>query len=392
MSVRASLSGNEAVAIAMRQINPDVIAAFPITPSTEVPQYFSTYVSQKLVDTELVLVESEHSAISACVGASAAGGRVMTATSSQGLALMHEILYIAASDRLPITMAVVNRTLSGPISIHNDHSDSIGSSYSGWLQIYAANVQEAYDNFIQCVRIAEDKRVLLPVMVCYDGFITSHAVENLFMEDDELVKKFVGKYAPEYPLLGKRPVAVGSLDMQPQFFEHKRLQAQGMMNALDVIAEVAAEYEKETGRKQFPFFEEYKMEDAEVAMVIMGSSADTAKAAVDLMRAKGVKAGALKLRAFRPFPAAQLAKALEGKKAVAVMDKVDAFAADGGPVFHEVRSALFDDRDRKPVLSFIYGLGGRDVTPESLCEGFERTAAEMGKAEYSVYNYLGVRE
>ncbi len=391
MSIRASLSGNEAVAIAMRQIDPDVIAAFPITPSTEVPQYYSTYVSKKQVNTELVLVESEHSAISACIGASAAGARVMTATSSQGLALMHEMLYIAASDRLPITMAVVNRTLSGPISIHNDHSDSMGSMYSGWIQLYAANVQEAYDNFIQAVRIGEDKRVSLPVMVCYDGFITSHAVENLMMEEDDLVKKFVGAYKPEYPLLGKTPVAVGALDMQPQFFEHKRHQAQGMMNAIDVFKEVAEEYEKATGRKQFPYFEEYKTEDADVIMVLIGSSADTAQAAVDTMREKGVKAGTIKLRMFRPFPAAMLANALKGAKAIAVMDKVDSFAADGGPLFHEVRSAMFDCA-RMPIQSYIYGLGGRDVTPESLCEGFEKTAAVIGKSDYTAYNYLGIRE
>ena len=250
MSIRERLSGNEAVANAMRQINPDVVAAFPITPSTEVPQYFSTFVNNGQVDTEFVPVESEHSAMSACVGASAAGARVMTATSANGLSLMWEILYIASSLRLPIVMTCVNRAVSGPLNIHNDHSDSMGARDSGWIQLYCETNQEAYDNLLMANRIGEHKDVQLPVMVCYDGFITSHSIENIELLEDDLVKQFVGKYEPEHYLLNpNEKIAVGPLDVQPYLFEHKYQQANGMRNARKVIKEVSEEFEKLTGRK-----------------------------------------------------------------------------------------------------------------------------------------------
>ena len=210
MSIRERLSGNEAVAWAMRQIDPDVFAAFPITPSTEIPQYFAQYVADGMVDTEYVTVESEHSSMSTCIGAAAAGARAVTATSSAGLAFMYEVLYVAASSRLPITLAVVNRTLTGPININNDHSDSMGARDSGWIQLYAENNQEAYDNYLQAMRISETPDVRLPIMICQDGFITSHAVENILLEEDDAVKKFVGEYEPEHALIGRdHPLAVG---------------------------------------------------------------------------------------------------------------------------------------------------------------------------------------
>ncbi|WP_428868865.1 pyruvate ferredoxin oxidoreductase, partial [Clostridium sediminicola] len=298
-------------------------------PSTEVPQYFSRYVANGQVDTEFVPVESEHSAMSACIGSESAGARTFTATSSCGLALMFEELYIAASNRLPITMAVINRALSGPININADHSDSMPTRDSGWLQIYSENNQEAYDNFIQAVRIGEHDDVRLPVMVCQDGFITSHAVENIELIEDEKVKNFVGEYYPKHYLLNpEEPMSVGPYDTPAYYMEHKRQQAQGMMNAKKVIMEVAEEFEKISGRK-YEMFESYKLEDAETAIVIINSAAGTAKDAIDALRAEGKKVGLLKIRVFRPFPAEEIAAALEGKVAVAVMDRAEGFNACG---------------------------------------------------------------
>jgi pyruvate ferredoxin oxidoreductase alpha subunit len=391
MTKRVCLSGNEAVATAMMQIDPDVVAAFPITPSTEVPQYFSQFVNNGEVHTEFVPVESEHSAMSASIGASAAGGRVMTATSSNGLALMWEMLYIASSMRLPIILAAVNRTLSGPINIHNDHSDSMGARDSGWIQLYSESGQEAYDNFIQAVRIAENKEVMLPVMVCYDGFITSHSVENLNILDKQEVQEFVGEYEPQYSLLGSEPVAMGAFDMHNYFFEHKRLQVQGMINAKKVIQDIADEYEKLTGRK-YGMFEEYMMKDAEVTIVVIGSSAGTAKVVVDDLRSKGIKAGLIKMRVFRPFPAEDIACALKNTKAVAILDKVDSYSTAGGPLFSEVRSALYGRADGIIATSYIYGLGGRDVTTSLISKVYDELLDNINTGNAKIYNYLGVRE
>jgi len=393
MAIRERLSGNEAVATAMKQINPDVVAAFPITPSTEVPQYFSQFVADGEVDTEFVAVESEHSAMSACIGASSAGARAMTATSANGMALMWEVLYIAASSRLPIVMPLINRALSGPINIHNDHSDSMGARDSGWIQLYSEDNQEAYDNIIQAVRIAEHKDVLLPVMVCMDGFIVSHSVENIELLETEKVRKFVGTYEPdEYLLNAKYPITMGPLDLPPHYFEHKRQQAEAMRNAKKVILQIAEEYEKLTGRK-YGLFEEYRMEDAEVGIVILNSSAGTAKEVVDKLRDEGVKAGLVKIRVFRPFPADEIAKALSGLKALAVMDKADSFSAAGGPVFAEVRSALYGAKADTDVISYIYGLGGRDVTMDDIEKVYRNLIdiAKTGKIS-ETYNYVGVRE
>ncbi|HOB19710.1 MAG TPA: pyruvate ferredoxin oxidoreductase [Candidatus Atribacteria bacterium] len=393
MARKDKLSGNEAVAIAMKQIDPDVVAAFPITPSTEIPQYFSKFVADGEVHTEFVPVESEHSAMSACIGAEAAGARTMTATSANGLALMWEMLYIAASCRLPIALAAVNRALSGPINIHNDHSDTMGARDSGWIQIYCETNQEAYDTMIQAFPIAEHKDVRLPIMVCFDGFITSHSVENIELLEDEKVKEFVGEYRPEHYLLDKdNPVSVGPLDLPPYYFEHKRQQAQAMVNAKQVILETAKKFEELTGRK-YGLFEEYRMEDAEVAVVIINSTAGTAKAVVDELREKGVKAGLVKIRVFRPFPFEELGKALAGLKAVAVMDKADSFSAAGGPLFAEVRSAMFDHARDTKAVNYIYGLGGRDVRTDDIMKVYEDLLeiAETGKVKSTV-NYLGVRE
>ena len=391
MGKRDKLSGNEAVAIAMRQINPGVVAAFPITPSTEVPQYFASFVNDGLVDTEFIPVESEHSAMSASVAASAAGARVMTATSSNGLQYMYEMLYIAASSRLPIIMSCVNRTVSGPLNIHCDHSDSMGLRDAGWIQVYSENNQEAYDNFIIGTKVAEDPSVKLPFMNCYDGFITSHSVENIELLEDDVVKNFVGEYNPEHALL-KSPVAYGPFAHHTYHFETKRLQAEAMKNAKAALLKYSAEYEKLTGR-HYDLFESYKLDDAEIAMVIIGSSAGTAKYVVDQLREKGVKAGLLKIRAFRPFPKEEIAEALKNVTAVAVMDKAHSLNDAGAPLFLEVRSALYDLEKRPVAVNYIYGLGGRDVKTTDLESVYNDLAeiAAAGKTD-NVYRYLGLAE
>ena len=392
MSIRERLSGNEAVATAMRQIDPDVFAAFPITPSTEIPQYFAQYVADGRVGTEYVTVESEHSSMSTCVGAAAAGARAVTATSSCGLALMYEMLYVAASARLPITLACVNRTLTGPININNDHSDSMGARDAGWIQLYAENNQEAYDNFLQAMRIAETPDVRLPIMICQDGFITSHAVENILLESDEDVKRFVGEYRPEHALIGRdTPLAVGPYDTCPFCMEHKVMLAEAMKNAKRAVLDVAADFERSFGRK-YGFFEEYRLSDAEVALVLIGSTAGTAKACVDALRAQGVRAGLLKLRVFRPFPAEELAAALSGVKAVAVMDKSEGNSACGGPLFAEVSAACYDLEQRPKLIDVVYGLAGRDCTTADIERVFRRLLriAETGETG-ARYVHMGQR-
>ena len=393
MSIRERLSGNEATAIAMKQINPDVVAAFPITPSTEIPQYFSTFVANGDVDTEFVAVESEHSAMSATIGAEAAGARAMTATSANGLSLMWEMIYIASSLRLPIVMALVNRAVSGPLNIHNDHSDAMGVRDAGWIMLFSENNQEAYDNMLMAHRIAEHKDVQLPVMVCQDGFITSHSIENIELENDEEVKKFVGQYKPEHYLLNdKEPIAIGPLDLQAYLFEHKAQQAEAMKNAKKVIKEVAEEFEKWTGRK-YEFFEKYKLDDAEIAIVCMNSTAGTTKAVVDELREKGIKAGLLKLRMFRPFPAEEIAEALQGLKAVAILDKADSLNSAGGALFEDVTSAMYVNKKQVPMVNYIYGIGGRDTTTmqiESVYNDLQEIV-KTGETE-NPYRYLGLRK
>lgn len=392
MSIRDRLSGNEAVAYAMKQINPDVMGAFPITPSTEIPQYFAQYVANGEVDTEYVTVESEHSSMSTCIGASAAGARAVTATSSCGLALMWELLYVAASSRLPVTLALVCRALTGPININNDHSDAMGARDTGWIQIFAENNQEAYDNYIQAMPISENPDVRLPIMVCQDGFITSHAVENIELESDEMVKNFVGEYNPEnYLLKHENPLAVGPYGVSPYYMEAKMGQVQAMKNAKKVILEVGKKFGDETGR-YYGFFESYRLEDADSAVVIIGSSAGTARAAVDKLRAEGRKVGMLKVRVFRPFPFDEIAEALSGVKAVAVMDKAESFSAAGGPLFAETRSALYDLETRPKAINYVYGLGGRDFRVAD-CEYIFDQLDEIivtGKTG-EVYRHIGQR-
>ena len=394
MSIRERLSGNEAQAVAMKQINPDVVAAFPITPSTEIPQYFSTFVSNGEVDTEFVAVESEHSAMSACIGAEAAGARAMTATSANGLSYMWEMLYIAAGSRLPIVLSLVNRAVSAPLNIHNDHSDEMGVRDSGWIMIFSENNQEAYDNMIMAHQIAENKNVMLPLMVCQDGFITSHSIENIELIEDEKVKEFVGTYKPEHYLLNQNePIAVGPMDLQAYLFEHKYQQAEAMRNAKKVILEVADKFEKMTGRK-YGLFEEYQLKDAEIAIVCMNSTAGTTKAVVDKLRANGVKAGLLKIRVFRPFPVEEVAKALKNVKTIAILDKADSLNGAGGALYEDVTSAMYTENVHVPAVNYIYGIGGRDTTTNDIEKVFE-DLQEIVKDEKNAknhYRYLGLRK
>jgi pyruvate ferredoxin oxidoreductase alpha subunit len=392
MSIRERLSGNEAVATAMKQINPDVVAAFPITPSTEIPQYFSTFVANGSVDTEFVAVESEHSAMSACIGAEAAGSRAMTATSANGLSLMWEMIYIASSLRLPIVMNLVNRAVSGPLNIHNDHSDAMGVRDAGWIMLFSENNQEAYDNNLMAHKIAENKDVQLPIMICQDGFITSHSIENIELENDEDVKKFVGEYHPKHYLLNKKePMAIGPLDLQAYLFEHKAQQGEAMKAAKQVILDVSKEFEKWTGR-HYDLFEEYKLDDAEIAVVCMNSTAGTTKAVVDKLRDQGVKAGLLKIRVYRPFPGEEVAKALSHLKAVAVLDKSDSLNAIGGALFEDVVSSMYVAKQNVPVVNYVYGIGGRDTTEKEIKSVYTDLAeiAKDGKVE-NPYRYLGLR-
>ncbi len=393
MSIRERLSGNEAIATAMRQINPDVFAMFPITPSTEIPQYYAQYVADGKVDTEFITVESEHSSLSACLGAEAAGARAVTATSSAGLSYMNEVLYVAASSRLPVVLAVACRALTGPININHDYSDSMAERDSGFIQIYGENNQEVYDNYLQAHRIAEHPDVRLPLMVCEDGFITSHAIENIELEEDDAVKAFVGEYRPENFLLKKEnPLAVGPYGVSGYYMEARVAQAQAMKNAKKVILEVAADFEKTFGR-HYGFFEEYRMEDAEVAMVIMGSCAGTARAAVDQLRAEGVKAGVIKIRVFRPFPGEELAAALSHCKAVAVMDKSEGFSACGGPLFAETAGACINLKERPLMIDIVFGLGGRDFTVTAARSVYERLQGIAQSGETGpLYTHMGQRE
>jgi len=390
-----AIVGTDAVAEAMRQINPDVVAAYPITPQTAIVETYSQMAADDLVKSRMVAVESEHSAMSASIGAAAAGARVMTCTSSQGLALMWELLYIASGLRLPIVMPNVNRSLSAPINIHCDHGDSMGARDAGWIQLFSENAQEAYDNTVQAVRIAENPDVLLPVMVLMDGFIISHSIDRVELLNDKAVKDFVGEYQPPYSLLdADNPVSVGNFDsLYGYYFEFKRQQEDAMLNSLEVIKKVGEEFGKISGRS-YGLFESVGMEDAEFAIVALGSAAGTVRHEVEAMRAKGIPIGMIKLRVFRPFPAEELAVALSGVKAAAVLDRSDTFAGNiGGPVFIELRSSLYDLEKRPLLINYVYGLGGRDLSRELI----NHVAAELAEVARSgqvkqLVNYLGLRE
>lgn len=391
---RKAITGNGAIALALKQAEPDVMAAYPITPQTEIAQNYAQFVANGDVVTEYIAVESEHSAMSAAIGSAAAGARTITATSSQGFALMWEMLFIAASLRLPITMPVITRALSGPINIHCDHSDSMGGRDCGWIQLYGEDAQEGYDNAIQAFRIAEHMDVRLPVMTMIDGFIISGAIGPVETLDDEQVKEFVGDYVAVNALLNvEKPVTVGAFDsLGGWYFEHKIAQNRAMENAMRVIEEVGREFGELSGR-EYAHFKTHKIEDADIVLVAIGSAAGNVKTVVKKLRAEGKKVGMLKVRTFRPFPTEQICEALSGAKVIGIMDRSDSFGAQGGPLFTEIRSAMFEAESRPQIYNFIYGLGGRDLFPDDIrgaVDMLEKAAA--GETVAQQRHYLNVRE
>ncbi len=390
--MKVAKTGNEAMAEAMRQINPDVVAAYPITPATEIVMLFSGFVADGLVTTEYIAVESEHSAMSACIGASAGGVRAMTSTSSQGLALMWEMLYIASGLRLPIVMAEVNRALSSPINIHCDHSDTMGARDSGWIQIYSENAQEAYDNMVMAVRIAEGAK--LPMMVTTDGFIISHGMEVMETLSDEDVQGFIGEYKPEHSLLDtKKPITIGAIDFTDYYFEHKRQTIEAMNKAKDVIKDVQKAFKEKFGREYGPI-SGYKLTDSEIAIVAIGSTCGTIRYVADELRENGVKAGFLKVSTFRPFPDSEIREALSNQKVIAVMDRATGLNASFSPLCLEIRSSLYGLSNPPGIVNYIYGLGGRDTTVDQIRKVFNHLyiiLKEKHIAEPSI-RYLGVRE
>jgi len=387
------LEGNLAVAEAMRQINPDVVAAYPITPSTEIVQTFATFVSDGKVDTNYVAVESEHSAMSACTAAAAAGGRVMNATSANGLALMWEILYITASLRLPVILTVVNRALSGNINIHCDHSDTMGARDAGWLQLYGENVQESYDNLIQAVAIGERLDVRLPVMNCLDGFLVSHSYELLEVEEDAAVREWIGPYKADKPLLDiENPYTMGPLDLYDFYIEHKRSQWDAYPGAKQAVIEEGKRFGEAFGRT-YGLMDNVETDDADIIVCAMGSAAGTAKDVVAKLRDEGIKAGLLKLRCFRPFPEPEIVATLKGAKAICVMDRCASFGAFSGPLYHEIAAAMYQAGELIPMKNIIYGLGGRMIAPDEIESVYRELVgiAETGKVAEAC-SWLGVRE
>jgi len=391
MPKRRAITGNGAMAEAMRQINPEVVAAFPITPSTQVIENFAEFVADASVDSELITVESEHSAMSACIGASLAGGRVMTATSANGLGLMWEMLYIASGMRRPVLMTIVNRAMSSPISIHCDHGDSMGARDAGWIQLYAENSQEAYDNMIMAPRITEHPDIRLPLMVCLDGFLISHSIETMQLEDDEKVREFIGRHESMHSLLDTdNPVTWGALDLQDYYIEHRRAQQQAMHKATEVIEEVSEDFDKAFGRK-YDLFESYHLEDAERVIVAVNSIAGEIKDTVDQLRKKGEKVGLLKIRLFRPFPYEEIANALQNAGVVAVLDRSTSMGAYG-PLFSEIGNALHWHENPPLTYNRIYGLGGRELLQDDIADIYAECERYLEQGEIETrYDFLGVR-
>jgi len=388
---RVGMTGDEAVAYAVKQADVDVIAAYPITPQTIIVERLADYVHDGELNASYVPVESEHSALSACVGASLAGARVFTATSSQGLALMWEIMWIASAMRTTIVMALANRALSAPINIHCSHDDAYAVRDAGWIQFFAENVQEAYDLTLMAFKVSEDKRVLFPSIVNLDGFILSHALEPLNVLEDDVVRTFLPPKVPWISIDPERPMTYGPLALFDYYFEFKKAQAEAFKGVYPVILEVFREYEKISGRKYEPI-KTYGLEDADVAVLILGSSAGTARYAARRLRSKGEKVGVVSLTLYRPFPVQELLAKLKGVKAIAVMDRSYSFGSPGAQLFMDVSAAFANESERPLMINAIYGLGGRDLLPEHVEEAFMRAkeAAEAGKVEEREV-WLGVR-
>jgi pyruvate ferredoxin oxidoreductase alpha subunit len=361
------LSGAEAAAEALRQIGIEVFPFYPITPQTPIAEAFIKMVTKGASDAEIINVESEHSAMSAAIGAAAAGAKTATATSSQGLALMAEIVYVASGLRLPILMPVASRALSAPINIHCDHSDSMMVRDSGWIQIFTESAQEFYENLILAFKIAKNPDVFLPAMVMADGFITTHQIERVKIFDDEAIKNYLGEYKAPYNLLDiKNPILVGPFALQDSYFEFKISQEEAMENAKEIFIKEGKELQKITGSDYY-FFEKYQLDDAEYVIVVMSSTAGTAKAVIDKLRERGEKVGLLKPRLFRPFPYEEIKEALSGKKAIAVLDRSLSFGANP-PLYAEIKQAI---ENNVPIQKYVFGLGGRNIYEDQIEKVFE---------------------
>ncbi len=401
----AGLNGDEAAALAARQSDVDVVAAYPITPQTIIVEKFSEYVANGEVNTEFVCTESEHSAMTACLAAAASGARTFTATASAGLALMHEMLFVTSGCRAPVVMAVANRALSAPLNIHGDHSDAMAERDSGWIQIYAENAQEVYDSVLQAFRIAEHLDVQLPCMIGLDGFTLSHTLENVKILKDSAAGGFVGtRHLPEvlthedkkvsYRLDPETPMTMGPVAMPNYYFEFKRQQEEAMRNAFKVIQQINGEYAELSGRSYGDgLIECYELEDANLVIVCLGSTAGSVKTVVDELRKEGVKAGLLRIRTYRPFPAKEISEALQKAKAIAIMDRSLSFGGNGGAVYHETRHALYDGQTRPYVVNYIYGLGGRDTNQRQIRQVYQelQKIAET-KQTGDLLKFIGLRE
>ncbi|MEM2576229.1 MAG: pyruvate ferredoxin oxidoreductase [Sulfolobales archaeon] len=405
LGITKALNGAEAVAFAVKQSNVDVISAYPITPQTIIVERLSEYVANGEIRAEYVNVESEHSALSVCMGAAAGGARTFTATSSQGLALMWELLYVTSGLRLPVVMAIVNRALSAPINIHCDHSDSIGTRDSGWIQFYVENSQEAYDTIIQAFKIAEYDEIQLPVMVNLDGFYLSHTLENVNVLPDTIVNEFVGFRSPvkvkveyidhEVPAVldGFTPISLGIIALSDYYYEFRKMLIEAMEKSKSVIKEVNNMYSKISNRDYGNgLVEPYSVDDADAVLVVMGSSSGTIKHVVRDLRKKGMRVGVLRLRTFRPFPNEELVKFLSDVKVVGVMDRATSPGAYGAPLFSEVRNALFDLNSKPSVINYIYGIGGRDLEPSAIRQIFDDLLeVAKGGVPSNCIKYVGVR-
>jgi len=391
MAKREGLEVSIAVADAAMLSDVDVVAAYPITPQTHIVEHLAELVADGELRAAYILVESEHSAMSACVGASAVGARTFTATASQGLELMHEVLFIASAMRLPVVMAVANRALSAPISIWGDHSDAMAARDVGWIQIFVENGQEAVDNVICAFRAGEDKRVLLPVMIHLDGFALTHVIEPIELPDKKAVDRFLPPFKYPLPLDPEKPVTMGALGPPFIYTEVKWAQEINLENAKDVILEVWQEFGKAFGRKYSPI-EKYQTDGAKTLLLTMGSYSETAMVSVDKMRGEGKEVGLLKLRLWRPFPHEELRQAVKDAEVLIVLDRAISFGGPGGPVCSEVKAALYGEEKRPKVVGFVGGLGGRDISMSGFEEMVKRgigIARTGSKREFEIY---GVRE
>ena len=391
MSKRVGMEASIAIAEAAKLARVEVVAAYPITPQTHIVERFSELVADGEADAEYVCVESEHSALSACLGSAATGARTFTATAGQGLELMHEVLYVASSSRLPIVMAVTNRALSGPLNVWGDHSDVMATRDCGWIQIFCTDGQEAFDQIICAFRIAEDAKVLFPVMVHLDGFHVSHVVEPIFLLEQNEVDAFLPPYKYPFPLHPDKPVTMGAFAPPVIYTEARKAQEEALKASRSTICAVWDEFGKNFGRRYTPV-ETYRAEDAELLLLIMGSFSQTAEIAVDALRQKGKKVGLVRLRLWRPFPFEEFRQAVSGARVLAVFDRCLSYGGSGGPVCGEIKAALYDAKERPAIFGFVGGLGGRDVFPEEFEQIIERAFALGAQGRESAYEMIGVRE